>query len=135
MAHAHHRNAWLRQHFEVAANLGDSWRIVNFFQPPGEQASSGQSSVTPAAAARALSSRASSADFPVATDCAETALIPVLSSSVNDAWKPTSRRRNVRSIPCLRGTRTGSQRQGEPLENMSCGRRLASFYAAIFSIT
>ena len=46
--------------------------------------------VTSAAAARAISSRASSADFPVAIDCAETALIPVLSSSVSDAWKTAS---------------------------------------------
>jgi len=48
--------------------------------------------------ARAISSRASSADFPVATDCAETALSPVLSSSVSDPWKPAPRCRNVRSI-------------------------------------
>ena len=43
--------------------------------------------VTSAAAARAISSRASSADLPVAIDCAETAGIPEASSSVNEARK------------------------------------------------
>src|ERR1700687_4042829 len=46
--------------------------------------------VTSAAAARAISSRASSPDAPVASDWAETAWMPVLSSSVNDARKTSS---------------------------------------------
>ena len=35
MARADHRNAWLRQHFGVAANGKDEWQIVNFLQPRG----------------------------------------------------------------------------------------------------
>src|SRR5579859_3540786 len=44
----------------------------------------------PAAAARAISSLANSADFPVAIDWAETACMPEPSSSVSDARKMAS---------------------------------------------
>lgn len=68
----------------------DHGRVVDFLQACWVFGSLSEMILARASIAFPHSSWASSIDFPVAIDCAETARIPVASSSVRLAWKTRS---------------------------------------------
>jgi hypothetical protein len=82
MLSAHHRDSGLGQHLSIPFLEEDHQSVVDFLQPRGYSGSLSEIISAPASAAFAHSCCANSSDFPVASDFAETARLPVASSSV-----------------------------------------------------